>query len=281
MATNEAIDRFPTPRHRGLHLLPKVILPIGAGLITLGAVGLALSRSGKPNTEQQFVPQAQGQDVPPPAGSDGDGEPPKLTELPVVAPLPTDSTTTVDNQPKPQEPTPSPPDKKKGKPVENGAIIPAELSTTGVFVDFEYQGQVYKLALYNLPDKTPITAPKDGYFVARKKAGAPFIGSDLSVFNPVDLTVPNIGLIGGLHVPNMLSRQVKKGEVVAYVQDTGEKMFGRYNFVVWITAENPTGKGFFSPDSPYQEYLPDLPKETRIAPNQITHSSPGNVYLPK
>lgn len=169
----------------------------------------------------------------------------------------------------------------EAKIVGNGAIVPEELSTTGVMREFEYQGQVYKLALYNLPDGTPITAPKDGYFVARQAGGNPFIGSHLSVFNPVDLTVPNIGLRGSLQVVNRFSRNVKAGEVVAYIQDTEEKMFGEYNFVIWVSALDANSK-FFSPEEPYKEYLPNLPKGPRIVQTQpVQPSSSGNVYLPK
>lgn len=171
--------------------------------------------------------------------------------------------------------------KPEAKIVGNGAIIPEELSVTGVMRDFEYQGQVYKIALYNLPDGTPITAPKNDYFVARN-AGNPFIGSSLSVFNPVDLTLPHIVLSGSLQVVNRLSRNVKEGEIIAYIQDTGEKMFGEYNFATEITEQDPKGTGFKSSnDATYKKYLPDLPKGPRIVQTQPIQSSSGNVYLPK
>lgn len=91
------------PRHRGLHLPPKIILPAAGLLAALAVGGYALSRVETP-TINDSVPQTQGQgvDVPPPAGSDGDGEPPKKDqEVAIAAPLPTEVAPPLQVEPSP------------------------------------------------------------------------------------------------------------------------------------------------------------------------------------
>lgn len=272
--TGGALTRiYPTRSAEIPTAIPAISIPRRRlGVVASTALAAALGLGGTALAWQMFTGADRGPSAPPAEpskASDTIKQPESKQDVGIVTNPPAEATTEA------QKPPPTP----EAKLIGNGAIMPAELSTTGVMREFEYQGQVYKLALYNLPDGTPITSPEDNYFVTGN-VSVPFTGSYLSIFDPVDLTKPNLKLIGLLNIVSKLSRDVKKGEVVAYIQNTDEKMFGDYNFGLMVTAQKVGGTEFYSPNTPYKEYLPtNLPSREKIKWDLPIRFSSANVYL--
>lgn len=97
------------------------------------------------------------------------------------------------------------------------------------------QGLTIKQIGFRLPARAPLFMPVDNQ-VTKAKLNDEIIfykGSQAVVFNPNNHSTLRYKFIGDLQFENMLSLNMKKGEVFGYIQDEGIEMLG-YNLVFYI-----------------------------------------------
>ena len=125
-------------------------------------------------------------------------------------------------------------------------ILEQKHCTAGKLTDFNYQGQTLKIVGFHLPPDVPIFSPIDGSFgqtnMDKKPNTGPFHGFIALVFKPSDPSLLSFSIMGDIKFDNMLSHDVKKGDLIAYTQDTGIKnLGGNYNIIVTADRKNPNG----------------------------------------
>lgn len=180
----------------------------GAGLLVLAKIGIV----------------CRGDDVLP-SDTNAPGKTLSESSIPTLAPEPT---STAEPAPKTtQASTPA----ETLSPVNCG-IFETQYCTGGKFADWidESTGTSVKVAVFNLPQNTPIFSPFDGQFTGTD-GGNP-INPNLPSIEVYDENSPkktDFVLIGNIRIRDGLNIQhdnVKKGDILAYTTDTVDKILG-------------------------------------------------------
>ncbi len=238
-------------------------LPIRGALPAAAALVLFLAACGGGADNQIKINKA--------TGTATENATPVATASPTAKPTETRPATTppvtAEATPKPEQEVPA------------GQILSPELSATGEIIDWDYQGQTYKLAAFRLKAGTRVLVPKDGQ-LARTKADDPFTGTLASLIDVNSSNPTSIELIGDLTFDAMTTIDVKSGDLAGKIGGTGvtETKFGDYNFIVFITIKNPNGKGFVTDMNMLRQVLPliaDKPPVKRV--NQTEQVPLSNV----
>ena len=163
-------------------------------------------------------------------GGGGDNSPSNTgqrTETPGVLPSQTAviETPTL-TEPATPSPKPSPTETEVSPTPVNCEILPQKYCSQGKLVDWTNPlGVQWKLVTFNLGDGTPIYAPFDGSLFQTEGPGnlispnAP----GLSIYNPDNSTAPVFILTGDIKL-NDQQYTVRKGDIIAYTQNTGIKV---------------------------------------------------------
>ena len=175
----------------------------------------------------------------------GKGTEPKVPKGPT--PTPPDATDVLKSSPTPLvTEVPTLPPTQEVKQEVPCQILPTEYCSQAELTDFNYQGQTLKIVGFHLPPDVPIFSPIDGSFgqtnMDQKPNTGPFHGFIALVFKPSDPSLLSFSIMGDIKFDNMLSHDVKKGDLIAYTQDTGIKnLGGNYNIIVTADRKNPNG----------------------------------------
>ncbi len=183
-------------------------------------------------------------EVPPTATASPTPEPPKPTatlEPTKVLPTPTEATAGAGSTPPPKEEPPTS-EAKKDAPC---AILPQEYCSKAELIytkNSSGQSEIY--IGFHLPPNVPIFAGMDGQ-TGKAVIAQPseFKGNEVIIRDP-NLSNPDaisFDIIGDLRFDNMLSTNVKEGDIIGYTQDTGVKNLGDYNFLVTVRQRTPSG----------------------------------------
>ncbi|MBI4092119.1 MAG: hypothetical protein HY427_02860 [Candidatus Levybacteria bacterium] len=134
------------------------------------------------------------------------------------------------------EPTPTATEVVKA-PV-NCEVLPQEFCSQGEIITMELQGVKHVYAAFNLPSGTPIFARFDGLLDKSEETGNPFSG--LSAILTSDNYSSGDVIKGNLRFDDMIQRQVRQGDIIGYVGDSGINNFG-YNVLYGIATASPDG----------------------------------------
>lgn len=130
--------------------------------------------------------------------------------------------------------------------IRPGEILTRADQLKGDIIDWNYEGQTYKLAAFKLDGGTKVFVAQSGQ-LARTKADAPFAGN-AGVLTGLggNQSSTTIEYVGDLSFDMMTTIDARSGDIAATIGNTGvkEREFGDYNFIVFITHKNPNGKGF-------------------------------------
>ena len=100
-------------------------------------------------------------------------------------------------------------------------------------IEFNYQGKTYTYVGFRLPSGVPLLSPMDGQVAkAEIVQPSPYKGFLATVMDPNNPTSGSFGFVGDLKFPNMLSINIKKGDIIGYAQNTETENFGNYNLLV-------------------------------------------------
>ena len=140
-------------------------------------------------------------------------------------------------------------------------ILEQKYCTAGKLLNWNYQGQTYKLVGFRLPPDVPIFSPIDGQ-VGKAKAGEPFSGflADVANYEQITPTSSGFSFIGDLRFDNMLSLNIKKGDIIGYTQDSSVRNFENYNVIFLISRRDPATGKFYTPGDALRKLFPILYK---------------------
>ena len=111
-------------------------------------------------------------------------------------------------------------------------------------IEWKFEGSEYKLIAFSLPPGTPIYSPRKGQLLkAEYEEGGPFVGSLGAVIDPAGDDPRALSFIGDLGFNNNLTEDINAGAMIATIQDTGVKNFGKFNFIFMAAGVNESGKG--------------------------------------
>ena len=114
-------------------------------------------------------------------------------------------------------------------------ILSPELCSQAQLIHFKNSSnQTFNLIGADLPTGTPIFSPIDGQISAPTeiKQPSPYKGILGKISGQPNQ--PSFFLRGDIKFSNMNSKNVKKGEIIGYIQNTGIKEFDKYELVVEI-----------------------------------------------
>ena len=122
------------------------------------------------------------------------------------------------------------PEVKKDVPCQ---ILPEKFCSQAELIEFNYQGKTYTYVGFRLPSGVPLLSPMDGQVAkAEIVQPSPYKGFLATVMDPNNPTSGSFGFVGDLKFPNMLSINIKKGDIIGYAQNTETENFGNYNLLV-------------------------------------------------
>ena len=139
-------------------------------------------------------------------------------------------------------------------------ILPDEYCSTAERIEWkDKQGNTYEFIGFRLPPDVPIFSPIDGQ-VGKAKAGEPFSGflADVANYEQITPTSSGFSFIGDLRFDNMLSLNIKKGDIIGYTQDSSVRNFENYNVIFLISRRDPATGKFYTPGDALKEYFPDI-----------------------
>lgn len=139
-------------------------------------------------------------------------------------------------------------------------ILPDQYCSQAELIDWTYQGQTYKIVGFHLPQGVPLFSPMDGSSgkanMDQKPNTGPFHGLLAGIGKPTDPSLLSFNIMGDLKFDNMLSLDVKKGDLIAYTQDTGIRNLGNYNIIVMASQKDPNSNGFTTAEDMLRTMFP-------------------------
>ena len=159
-------------------------------------------------------------------------------------------------------PEPSPTATEVSKAPVNCEILPQEYCSQGKLIDWTNSlGVQWKLVTFNLGAGTPIYAPFDGSLFQTEGPGnlispnAP----GLSIYNPDNSAAPVFILTGDIKL-NGQQYTVRKGDIIAYTQNTGIKVFDS-TIALTVTVADSTTNSIKTDEDLLRQNFPNLFKE--------------------
>ena len=188
---------------------------------TIAAVAISCApgagRTENPAPSSPTVPTASGETMRPPA------------------PTAESSSITITPAPEPPKPTP---EARQEVPCQ---ILPPEVCAKAELIELKYLGQTFKLLGFRpeyLPEGTPLYSHKDGRFNKGVTPGELFVGSFGAIMGK-----PGEGgfsVYGDIKFSNN-SGDIKRGDIIGTIQNTGVTNFGEYNLIIMATRANAEG----------------------------------------
>ena len=117
-------------------------------------------------------------------------------------------------------------------------ILPEEYCGGGKVIQKEINGQLFKIVGFKLPEGTPLYSHKDGRFNKGVTPGELFVGSFGAIMGK-----PGEGgfsVYGDIKFSNN-SGDIKRGDIIGTIQNTGVTNFGEYNLIIMATRANAEG----------------------------------------
>ncbi len=129
----------------------------------------------------------------------------------------------------------------------NCLILEQKYCSQAKLIEVKKEKQTYKNIGFHLPAGAPLFSPIDGNLgKAKVNEPSPLHGFLAIVNNSNDPRLLSFSIYGDIKFDNMLSLNVKKGNVIGHTQNTGVKGFGDYNIVLQVTRLNPGKNGFIT-----------------------------------
>lgn len=258
-----AVRTEAEPRHHGLHLPPKIFLPVAAVLAGLGALYIASSRQGEPSSPVIDNNPVSDSFKPP--------EPPQVPEIPVIVSQPPEQT-----QPDKDKLSPQKPDNVETTPC---LITSPELCAQGERIQIVRSRTTETYITLNPDKKISFFVPEDGVQLLDKvkESGDPFSGFTAILRKPAP---GGAYIIIGLEFDNML--QIENPKNGALIGSSADKTIN-FGAKILVTITKRTPNGPVTDEEALRRLFPDAfeaPIKATYMPGGPGKPNVSNSYAP-
>lgn len=135
-------------------------------------------------------------------------------------------------------------------------IVPQEYCKDAKLIDFEYNGQHFKVIGFKLPAGIPVFSMAEGKIFTTIASGNPFDGSYTDLIR--NGSQAPITIAGDYSFEKPSQSDVTNGTKIGVMKDSGITNLGDFNLIFSPALKSPDGKGFISDDSLISQMFPEI-----------------------